>query len=173
MLYLRGISESREPALEEIVSDLTPAHGDLVPLTVTVPRHTIPDLYTFVASLHVDDDEPPTVTEEEATGKDAPKKRAAAGFGAATVRKNYLGGVSDYWRPFLEQLATHPDQWLAWQELCEAIDMTPRQASGMLGAAERRCKQLPPYEKAYEDGEHWFRMPKDVAEVVQELAKQG
>jgi hypothetical protein len=40
----------------------------------------------------------------------------------------------------------------------------------MLGAAERRCKQLPPYEKAFEDGEYWFRMPTKVAEAIRQLA---
>jgi hypothetical protein len=86
------------------------------------------------------------------------------------VRRNYLGGVSDYWRPFLEELAAHPDEWLSWQQLCGAIDLPPRKASGMLGAAERRCKQLPPYEKAIEDGEYWFRMPASVADVIRSLA---
>ncbi len=40
----------------------------------------------------------------------------------------------------------------------------------MLGAAERRCKQLPPYEKAWEENQYWFRMPNEVAAVVKELA---
>jgi hypothetical protein len=88
----------------------------------------------------------------------------------AAVKKNYLGGISDYWRPFLQELAANPDEWLSWQDLCEAIELEPNRASGMLGAAERRCKLLPPYEKAYEDNTYWFRMPKDVADVVTELA---
>jgi len=40
----------------------------------------------------------------------------------------------------------------------------------MLGAAERRCMLYPPYVKSYEGGEYYFFMPKDVAELVAELA---
>lgn len=147
--------------------------SNLSTVSVTVPGSTLSDLYAFVASLHTNAEEPPTGTEEEAAGKDGPRQRASAGFGAGTVRKNYLGGVSDYWRPFLEKLAAHPDEWLSWDHLCEAIGMSNRQAAGMLGAAERRCKRLPPYQKAYEDGEHWFLMPSDVAHVVKELASKN
>lgn len=143
---------------------------DTTEVTLVVPSSSIGELYSFAATLYSNDEEPPTETEEEASPKDAPRQRAAAGFGIATVRKNYLGGYSDYWRPFLQELAKNGGEWMEWTVLCEAIGMTPRQASGMLGAAERRCKQLPPYEKAYEDGQHWFRMPTEVAEVIKELA---
>lgn len=145
--------------------------SELVTASVTVPSHTLPDLYTFVAGLNSTAQEPPVNTGEQLGTKDEPKQRgAAAGFGAATVKKNYLGGVSDYWRPFLDVLAAHPDEWVSWGDLCEAIDLEPTRASGMLGAAERRCKLLPPYAKAYEDGQYWFRMPESVAAVVTELA---
>ena len=143
---------------------------ELTTVSVTVPSGTVGELCAFVATLHASSEEAAVATGEDLGTKDAPKQRAAAGFGAATVRKNYLGGVSSYWRPFLEELATQPDEWVAWTQLCEAIDLEPNRASGMLGAAERRCKLLPPYEKAYEDGEHWFRMPKSVAEVITDLA---
>lgn len=87
------------------------------------------------------------------------------------MRRNYLGGISDHWRPFLERLAQEPDEWVSWTVLCEAIGLTPRQASGMLGAAERRCNGRPPYEKSgYTEGDHWFRMPREVAEIIMELA---
>ncbi len=76
----------------------------------------------------------------------------------------------DYWRPFLEELADNAGEWVEWTVLCNAVGLTPRQASGMLGAAERRCKQLPPYEKAWEENQYWFRMPNEVAAVVKELA---
>lgn len=145
------------------------SEDDLVEVTIKIPSSTVGDVYAFAATLHTSDEEPPTTDEEEATPKDAPKQRAAAGFGAATVRKNYLGGYSDYWRPFLVELADHAGEWVEWTDLCDAVGLTPRQAAGMIGAAERRCKKLPPYEKAYEDGQHWFRMPTEVAEVVKEL----
>lgn len=139
-------------------------------VTLVVPSNSVGDVYAFAATLYNDKDEPPTESEEEASPKDAPKARAAAGFGAATVRKNYLGGFSDYWRPFLEELADNAGEWVEWTVLCSAVGLTPRQASGMLGAAERRCKQLPPYEKAWEENQYWFRMPDEVAAVVKELA---
>lgn len=116
--------------------------SDLVTASVTVPSHSLPDLYTFVAGLNSAAQEPVNTGEQRGT-KDEPKQRAAAGFGAATVKKNYLGGVSDYWRPFLDELAAHPDEWVSWGDLCEAVDLEPTRASGMLGAAERRCKLLP------------------------------
>lgn len=140
-------------------------------LTLVVPSTSLGEVYAFAATLHSNDDEPHTEPEEEASPKDAPRQRAA-GFGAATVRKNYLGGYSDVWRPFLQELAKNAGEWVEWTVLCVAIDRTPRQASGMLGAAERRCKQLPPYEKAYDDGQHWFRMPVEVANVIKEFASQ-
>lgn len=144
--------------------------SDTTEVTLVVPSTSLGELYAFAASLHSGNEEPPTATEEEASPKNAPRQRAAAGFGTATVRKNYLGGRSDVWRPFLEELAEHAGEWVEWTELCAAVDRSPRQASGMLGAAERRCKQLPPYEKAYEDGQYWFRMPTEVAAVITELA---
>ena len=144
---------------------------ELVQLSISVPADRVSDLYAFVATLHS-----PIGSEEvsKVDDKDAPvSQRAAAGFGKATVRKNYLGGVSDYWRPFLERLAQEPDEWVSWTDLCEAVGLTPRQASGMLGAAERRCNLYPPYEKTgYTEGDHWFRMPKDVAEIIKELAAE-
>jgi len=70
----------------------------------------------------------------------------------------------------VEELADNAGEWVEWTVLCNAVGLTPRQASGMLGAAERRCKQLPPYEKAWEENQYWFRMPNEVAAVVKELA---
>ena len=144
--------------------------NELITVSVTIPASSASDFYAYVATLHATGEEPPVATEEDLGTKDQPKRRAAAGFGASTVRKNYLGGVSAYWRPFLDELAAHPDEWVAWGKLCEAIDLEPARAAGMLGAAERRCKLLPPYEKAWDEGQHWFRMPKSVADVVKDLA---
>ncbi len=144
--------------------------SELVTVSVTIPGTRLQDLYTYAATLHTEEQAPPINTTEQLGTKDEPKQRAAAGFGAATVKKNYLGGTSDYWRPFLQELANHPDEWVSWEDLCTAIDLEPSRASGMLGAAERRCKLLPPYEKAYEDYTYWFRMPSSVANIVTELA---
>jgi hypothetical protein len=41
------------------------------------------------------------------------------------------------------------------------------------GAAEHRCNGYPPYEKTgLTERDHWFRMPKDVAEIIKELAAE-
>lgn len=144
--------------------------SELVTVSVTIPSTRLQDLYTYAATLHTQEQAPPVNTPEELGTKDEPKQRAAAGFGAATVKKSYLGGVSDYWRPFLQELAKRPGEWVSWEDLYTAINLEPNQAAGMLGAAERRCKLLPPYEKAYEDYTYWFRMPTSVAEIVTELA---
>lgn len=82
-------------------------------------------------------------------------------------------GQSDYWRPFLEALAAKPDEWVSWHELCAEIGLDPKKASGMLGAAERRCKGLPPYYKSgYTEGDHWFSMPPEVADMIKEFAAE-
>lgn len=131
-------------------------------ITLTVPEHLVSEVYAYVAELtklanregeQVSHD-PRDLSEEE-------------------VRRAYVGGVSDHWRPFLHVLAAAAGEWVAWTTLCASIELSPRQASGMLGAAERRCQQRPPYEKTYEEGEHWFRMPAETAKVVNRLAAIG
>lgn len=143
--------------------------SDLVNISVSVPRDNVGDVYAFVADLI----KGTTEGSSKAASEVPPPKdvrRAPAGFGRDTVRRNYLGGQSDYWRPFLEYLAERPDEWVAWEDLCNALGLTPQQASGMLGAAERRCKLKPPYWKAFEDGTYWFQMTSEVAQTVTELA---
>lgn len=139
--------------------------AELVNVSASIPQDRVAEFYEFVAEL---------VAESTSKGTNGVAStggvRARSGFGRDTVRKNYLGGVSDHWRPFLQVLASNPGEWWAWSDLCQEIGMTPREASGMLGAAERRCKQKPPYEKVQEGGEHWFLMPQEVADVVLELA---
>ena len=75
----------------------------------------------------------------------------------------YCGGVSDYWRPFLKLLAQESqaaeDGWVKWSQLHDALGLTGIEGAGMLGAAERRCAGKVPYQKAFEEGEYWFRMP--------------
>lgn len=76
------------------------------------------------------------------------------------VRRAYAGGVSNRWRPFLEYLARHADQWVRVPDIARELDCTPQQVVGMLGAAERRCGQEPPYEKKGPTGRRQFRMTK-------------
>jgi hypothetical protein len=145
--------------------------SDLVQVSVSVPREYVADLYQFAARLISGEaEEAPKGFFEVPAGKEK-VSRATKGFGKATVRKNYLGGTSDHWRPFLQALAKHPDEWVSWHDLCEAIKLSPKAASGMLGAAERRCKGYPPYYKSgFTEGDHWFLMSPEVAEMVNELA---
>jgi hypothetical protein len=138
-------------------------------LTVSVPEGKEGDLLRYAASLaggtpsedddFIEDDDQP----EPANG------RRRWGTGRRAVRDAYLGGVSDVWRPFLEYLADNAGEWVSWPELCEHIDRTPREASGMLGAAERRCNGRPPYEKAWQGRVRHFRMEPNVAEIINEL----
>ncbi len=131
-------------------------------VTVSVPAHRIADLLAYAAELarSVDESDDQAIT--------APK-----GFGADAVRQAYLGGESLRWRPFLEILARRPGEWVEWLSLCEQINFKPAQAAGMLGAAERRCHQLPPYERKRDRGRQYLRMPAPVAEIIRELAAQS
>jgi hypothetical protein len=159
---------------------------ELVNISVSVPKDRVADVYSFVAHLLLGgstkddrwlDDVRVQETSLARSGRGGPPGHytdyhAMWGLKPEIVKANYKGGVSDYWRPFLDAMAKTPDVWVRWADLCVAIDLPPRRASGMLGAAERRCKGYPPYEK-YEDTDgYWFRMPARVAEYVQEAATE-
>jgi len=135
----------------------------LVTVSLTVPEERVADLLRFAADLHEVDTEP----SEDA---EAGSGRARWGWGRQAVREAYLGGTSDRWRPFLDYLALRPDQWVPWEELLDAIHFLPMQGAGMLGAAERRCHQRPPYEKRWTNQVREFRMTAQVAEYVREVS---
>ena len=133
-----------------------------VSVTVTVPEEHVADVLRYAAELAEYDAEP------------APNERRRGtphGFGREAVRKAYLGGSSEYWRPWLEHLADSPDEWLSGPEIAQAIGMDSAAVPGMLGAAERRCRQRPPYEKRWVDGHREFLMPASAAEIIRELAE--
>jgi hypothetical protein len=132
----------------------------LVTVSVSVPEDRVGELYEFAGRLC-------------SNGSTETNRGTRWGFGREAVRKAYWGGTSDYWRPFLEELAANPDEWLAWHDLCAAIGLAPKQASGMLGAAERRLKGRPPFERSYEGGQYYFRMPSTVAEVINEITSEA
>jgi hypothetical protein len=139
------------------------AHVEFVTASVLVRPENLPKLLRFAAQL-----------EEEATGtgrtvehEDDHSRR----WDPASVRESYLGGKSIVWRPFLEYLAERPDQWVPWADLTAAIGRTPQEASGMLGAAERRCHLLPPYEKRGSSPTVEFRMPNRVAAVIRDQVR--
>lgn len=85
------------------------------------------------------------------------------------VRRDVLGGESAVWRPMLRYLADRRDEWVYWAELCAAVNRTPQQMAGALGAAERRCGKPIPYEKRHDGTDYQFKMPAVVAEVIDEL----
>jgi hypothetical protein len=135
---------------------------EFVTANILVRPENLPKLMRFAAQL-----------EEEATGAKGPvgqEDDRSRRWDPESVRESYLGGKSIVWRPFLEYLAARPDQWVPWAELTEAIGRTYREASGMLGAAERRCHQLPPYEKRGSSPKVEFRMPSRVASVIRSQA---
>jgi hypothetical protein len=134
---------------------------EFITANVLVRPENLPKLLRYAAQL-----------EEEATGgrsveNDDDRTRR---WDPESVRESYLGGKSIVWRPFLEYLAERPDQWVPWADLVEAIERTPQEASGVLGAAERRCHQLPPYEKRGSSPAVEFRMPGRVASVIRRHA---
>jgi hypothetical protein len=149
----------------------------LVEFTTTVPKSRVGELAAFAATLY---GPPPTAASATPALPDArldgehvhPDALYAAGPGLTSdaVRRNYAGGDSEYWRPFLKLLAHEPEQWVHWPKLYGALGLKNTEAAGMLGAAERRCKGFPPYVKSKDEGEYYFWMPKDVAELIIELA---
>jgi len=85
------------------------------------------------------------------------------------VRRDALGGESRVWRPMLRYLAERRGQWVYWQEICSAMNRTPNQMAGAIGAAERRCGKPKPYEKRHDGTDYQFRMPEIVAAVIDEV----
>jgi hypothetical protein len=136
----------------------------LATVSVTVPEERIPDLLRYAADLNEVETEPSV---DPQTGV-----KARWGWGRQAVHDAYLGGTSESWRPFLDHLAEHADEWVTWEELLKVIDFTAQQGAGMLGAAERRCKGRPPYEKRITGNVREFRMPSQVAEYIMEVASE-
>src|SRR5215211_3364155 len=92
-----------------------PDMANLVNINVSVPEEHVAHVYAYVADLLNGGNG------DGASEVPPPKnaKRAARGFGRDSVRRNYLGGQSNYWRPFLEALADQPDEWVGWHRLCD------------------------------------------------------
>ena len=148
---------------------------ELTTITLRVPPDRVADVYAFAAVLYRRGRTAPAMVTAGPDATDEPgEPDRPDGLDDDAVRRAYLGGRSEAWRPFLDVLADHGDQWVSWRALCREIGRTPAQAAGMLGAAERRCKQYPPYEKSgWTDGDRWFRMPEHAAAVVRALASEG
>lgn len=149
----------------------------LVEFTITVPKSRVGELAAFAATLFgpppTAAPAPPALPDAKLDGEGVhPDALHAAGPGLTSdaVRRNYAGGDSEYWRPFLKLLAHEPEHWVHWPKLYDALALKNTEAAGMLGAAERRCKGYPPYVKSKEDGEYYFWMPKDVSELINQLA---
>jgi len=130
--------------------------NNLVTVTLSVPEDRLPELYEFAGRL--------------CAGWRSGSSGRQTGMAQVDVRSAYLGGTSEHWQSFLDALAERPGEWVSWPELCATIRLTPRQASGMLGAAERRLKRRLPYEKQQLDGVPRFRMEASVCDQVVNLA---
>jgi hypothetical protein len=137
----------------------------LVNITLSVPEDKVSEAYSYAAQLNSGSNS--NGTAEVANGNSVRRERR---FSRAAVQRAYYGGESEYWQPFLNEMAKHPDEDVLWDDLCAAIGLTGRQAAGMIGAAERRLKGNPPYDKYKSGGQHWFNMPGAVAEIVEEYA---
>ena len=128
------------------------------------------DLFTTGAASGAQENvpaEPSMAVEEPAVATDSAADEG--GWDLAKVRKDALGGESQVWRPMLSYLAERRDQWVDWKDICAAVNRTPAQMAGALGAAERRCGTPRPYEKRSDGTNHEFRMPTVVAEVIDDL----
>jgi hypothetical protein len=152
----------------------------LVEFTTTVPKSRVGDLAKYAASLYGPPAAAAAVTPVALEARvdngkgvsDDALKAAGPGLTEEAVRRNYTGGDSEYWRPFLKLLAHEPAQWVHWPKLHNALGLKNTEAAGMLGAAERRCKGFPPYVKSKDEGEHYFWMPSDTAELIIQLATE-
>jgi hypothetical protein len=113
---------------------------------------------------------PPSVSAlDQVTTDSSVTEGSAPEWDLDKVRKDATGGESQVWRPMLRYLADRPDEWVYWKKLCAAVERTPAQMAGALGAAERRCGGKPPYEKRHDGTDYQFRMPKEVAAVITEV----
>lgn len=150
----------------------------LVEFTTTIPKSRVGELAAFAAGLYAPIAAAATPTVPEARVDDGEGvsddglRAAGPGLTSDAVRRNYAGGDSEYWRPFLKLLAHEPDQWVHWTKLHNSLGLKNTEAAGMLGAAERRCKGYPPYVKAKDNGEHYFWMPGDVAALIVQFATE-
>ena len=129
-------------------------------------------LLRYLASLL---DEGPHDEHGGAVESDAPAARQAnpalqtVRWDLEKVRRDALGGESRVWRPMLKYLADRRDQWVYWHDICAAVNRTPSQMAGALGAAERRVGGSKPYEKRHDGTDYQFRMPAVVAEVIDDV----
>jgi hypothetical protein len=159
----------------------------LVTVSVTVPEEKVPDLLRHAAGLYEEVTStagPGSEETDESTLPPALKRlvaqqralharaEARAPVDRETVQEAYLGGTSEKWRPFLVYLADRAGQWVKWQELLDAVNLTSAQGAGMIGAAERRCRMRPPYVKRSRSGLQEFKMPAEVAELIHEVAAE-
>ncbi len=155
-------------------------HDDdpLVSVTALIRQSQLSAYYTNLGSMHAAPEATLTpaapVPEARVDGGEGVSldalRVAGPGLTEEVVRRSYAGGDSEYWRPFLKLLAHTPEEWVHWPKIYNALGLKNTEAAGMLGAAERRCKGLPPYVKTKEDGQYYFWMPKDVSDLIIELA---
>jgi hypothetical protein len=135
----------------------------LIGVQATIPEERASEYYTFVAGLHNNGSDPVR------TANGVPNERR---FSRAAVRRAYEGGESAHFCVFLELLAEHPDEEVPWTDLCAALGMDGRKASGVIGAAAKRLKGKMPYDSFKEGGKYYFVMPAQAAQYVKEIAAE-
>lgn len=128
--------------------------------SVAVPQHRLGAFYEHLATLFTGDESSGTSEVPELPD-----------LTLDDIREVYFGGSGNQpWRDLLLELSLHPGEEVHWPELCEAIGLTRRVASGVIGAGERRCKGKVPYTKRYTGDETYFEMSPEVSKMVQMIA---
>jgi hypothetical protein len=137
-------------------------------VSVPIPEERVAEVYALLSGKL---ETIPTgqAYEEEPLPIEPKLARAPWGMGPGLVKKAFLGGASEYWKPFLTYLHDYPDEWINQDDVIVLLEMEPTSFPGFLGAAERRCKKRPPYVKKRINDRVHFMMPRSVAEVIEGL----
>lgn len=129
---------------------------------VLVPQHLVPDVYGLIAER---------MAKGAATG-------STVGVDEALVERMFAESPPAM-REVLLLLADNAGKELTTSEVTKAIEHTPAQLAGVLGAFGRRRKNrykgaIKPFVARWDHGEHtWtYRMSADVAEVIKRTAKE-
>jgi TolA-binding protein len=132
-----------------------------VPLQVTVPEQSIPELNNFVASLAQQAIEQKNQTVE--TREDAVRRalKVSTGSGWALIRT-------------IAQLSqASADGWVTWQALADAMSMDTAGLAGVLGGFEKKTKDIAVLvERGRAGNEVHYRMDNETARIVFAVAAE-
>jgi hypothetical protein len=122
-------------------------------------------------------------TEEDVADlmRDAAERWSAAGleedrYSEKAVQAAWNGGAGTAFRAFLKALAhlsliAQDPRGVRWPEICDTISLSRKEASGVLGAANKRLKGRPPFTRLQQGDEYWFQMRPEVANMIIQLAE--